>query len=70
MRRAHWVRSKGKRLFPFDRIGEHTDLRLIAASCKRTDEQPAYWIAKSFQTGMTPRPVFIPVGEDSGLFGC
>ncbi len=38
-------------------------LRMIAASRKKTDKRDAYWIAKSLQTGMTPHPVYIPVGE-------
>ncbi|MGH8286264.1 MAG: IS110 family transposase [Steroidobacteraceae bacterium] len=38
-------------------------LRMIAASRKKTDKRDAYWIAKSLQTGMTPTPVYIPTGE-------
>ncbi len=38
-------------------------LRMIAASRNKTDERDAYRIAKSLQTGMTPHPVYIPVGE-------
>lgn len=38
-------------------------LRMIAASRKKTDRRDAYWIAKALQTGMTPHPVYIPVGQ-------
>ncbi len=39
------------------------ELRIIAASRKKTDKRDAYWIAKSLQTGMMPHPVYIPTGE-------
>ena len=38
-------------------------LRMIAASRKRTDRRDAYWIAKALQSGMYPHPVYIPTGE-------
>src|SRR5512139_2718504 len=42
-------------------------LRMIAASRKKTDRRDAYWIAKALQTGMTPHPVYIPTGEVRSL---
>lgn len=44
-------------------------LRMIAASRKKTDRRDAYWIAKTIQTGMKPHPVYIPVGEARELRG-
>ncbi len=38
-------------------------LRMIAASRKKTDRRDAYWIAKALQSGMYPHPVYIPPGE-------
>jgi transposase len=38
-------------------------LRMIAASRKKTDRRDAYWIAKALQSGMYPHPVYIPTGE-------
>ena len=38
-------------------------LRMIAASRKKTDRRDAYWIARAVQTGMHPHPVYIPTGE-------
>ncbi|MGH8896653.1 MAG: IS110 family transposase [Egibacteraceae bacterium] len=38
-------------------------LRMIAASRKKTDRRDAYWIAKALQAGMYPHPVYIPTGE-------
>ena len=38
-------------------------LRMIASSRKKTDKRDAYWIAKALQTGMTPHPVYIPLGQ-------
>jgi transposase len=35
-------------------------LRMIAASRKKTDRRDAYWIAKALQAGMYPHPVYIP----------
>jgi transposase len=37
-------------------------LRMIAASRKKTDRRDAYWIAKALQSGMYPHPVYIPSG--------
>ncbi|MBI5489900.1 MAG: transposase [Deltaproteobacteria bacterium] len=37
-------------------------LRMIAASRKKTDRRDALWIAKALQTGMTPHPVHIATG--------
>ena len=38
-------------------------LRMIAASRKKTDRRDAYWIARTLQTGLHPHPVYIPTGE-------
>jgi transposase len=38
-------------------------LRMIAASRKKTDRRDAYWIAKALQSGMYPHPVYVPTGE-------
>lgn len=38
-------------------------LRMIAASRKKTDRRDAYWIAKALASGMYPQPVYIPTGE-------
>ena len=38
-------------------------LRMIAASRKKTDRRDAYWIARALATGMHPHPVYIPTGE-------
>ncbi len=38
-------------------------LRMIAASRKKTDRRDAYWIAKALGSGMYPHPVYIPTGE-------
>ena len=38
-------------------------LRMIAASRKKTDRRDAYWIARGLATGMHPHPVYIPTGE-------
>jgi transposase len=38
-------------------------LRVIAASRKKTDRRDAYWLAKSLASGMYPHPVYIPTGE-------
>lgn len=38
-------------------------LRMIAASRKKTDRRDAYWIAKALQAGMYPHPVYVPTGE-------
>ena len=38
-------------------------LRMIAASRKKTGRRDAYWIAKALQSGMYPHPVYIPTGE-------
>lgn len=37
-------------------------LRVIAASRKKTDRRDAYWIARALGTGMMPHPVYIPSG--------
>ena len=42
-------------------------LRVIAASRKKTDRRDAYWLAKSLASGMYPHPVYIPTGEIRGL---
>jgi transposase len=44
-------------------------LRMIAASRKKTDKRDAYWIAKTLQTGMTPHPVHVPSAEVRRLRG-
>jgi transposase len=38
-------------------------LRMIAASRKKTDRRDAYWIAKALQAGMYPHPVYVATGE-------
>jgi transposase len=38
-------------------------LRMIAASRKKTDRRDAFWIAKALASGMYPHPVYIPTGE-------
>ena len=38
-------------------------LRMIAASRKKTDRRDAYWLAKALQSGMYPHPVYVPTGE-------
>jgi transposase len=38
-------------------------LRMIAASRKKTDRRDAYWIAKALHAGMYPHPVYVPIGE-------
>jgi transposase len=38
-------------------------LRMIAASRKKTDRRDAYSIAKALQSGMYPHPVYVPTGE-------
>jgi transposase len=38
-------------------------LRMIAASRKKTDRRDAYGIAKALQSGMYPHPVYVPTGE-------
>lgn len=38
-------------------------LRMIAASRKKTDRRDAYWIARALQADMYPHPVYIPSGE-------
>jgi transposase len=38
-------------------------LRMIAASRKKTDRRDAYWIAKALGSGMYPQPVYIATGE-------
>jgi transposase len=35
-------------------------LRMIAASRKKTDRRDAYWLAKALHSGMHPHPVYIP----------
>jgi transposase len=35
-------------------------LRVIAASRKKTDKRDAFLLAKALQTGMTPLPVHVP----------
>jgi transposase len=37
-------------------------MRMIAASRKKTDRRDAYWIGRSLQTGMHPHPVYLPSG--------
>jgi transposase len=51
--------AAGTRLLSFN---AH-QLRMIAASRKKTDRRDAYWIAKALQSGMYPHPVYIPTGE-------
>jgi transposase len=38
-------------------------MRMIAASRKKTDRRDAFWIAKALASGMYPHPVYIPTGE-------
>lgn len=38
-------------------------LRMIAASRKKTDRRDAYWLAKALLAGMCPHPVYIPPGH-------
>ncbi len=42
-------------------------LRMIASSRKKTDRRDAFWLAKALQTGMTPTPVYIPIGPIRAL---
>lgn len=49
----------GVRLLSFNAA----QLRMIAASRKKTDKRDAFWIAKALQTGMTPHPVHVPTAE-------
>ena len=51
--------AAGARLLSFN---AH-QLRMIAASRKKTDRRDAYWIAKALQSGMYPHPVYVPTGE-------
>ena len=37
-------------------------MRMIAASRKKTDRRDAYWIGRSLQSGMHPHPVYLPSG--------
>jgi transposase len=53
------VTAAGVRLLSFNA----QQLRMIAASRKKTDRRDAYWIAKALQTGLHPHPVYIPTGE-------
>src|SRR5262249_37559796 len=53
------VTAAGGRLLSFNAA----QLRMIAASRKKTDRRDAYWIAKALQSGMYPHPVYIPTGE-------
>ncbi len=48
--------SVGVRILPFNA----QQLRVIAASRKKTDKRDAFWLAKALQTGMTPLPVRVP----------
>jgi transposase len=38
-------------------------LRMIAASRKKTDRRDAYWLGRALASGMYPHPVYIPTGE-------
>lgn len=51
--------AAGTRLLSFN---AH-QLRMIAASRKKTDRRDAYWLAKALQAGMYPHPVYVPTGE-------
>jgi transposase len=51
--------ASGTRLLSFN---AH-QLRMIAASRKKSDRRDAYWIAKALQSGMYPPPVYVPSGE-------
>jgi transposase len=53
------VTAAGARILSFNAY----QLRMIAASRKKTDRRDALWIAKALQTGMMPHPVYIPCGE-------
>jgi len=53
------VTAAGTRLLSFNA----QQLRMIAASRKKTDRRDAYWLAKALQAGMYPHPVYIPTGE-------
>lgn len=44
-------------------------LRVIAASRKKSDRRDAFWIARLLQTGLTPHPVYIPTGRIRELRG-
>lgn len=57
------VTAAGGRLLSFNAA----QLRMIAASRKKTDRRDAYWIAKALQSGMYPHPVYIPSGEIRAL---
>lgn len=53
------IAAEGVRILSFNAA----QLRMIAASRKKTDKRDAYWIAKALQTGMTPHPVHVPSAE-------
>jgi transposase len=53
------VRGAGAEILSFNAA----QLRMIAASRKKTDRRDAYWIARALQTSLHPHPVYIPTGE-------
>lgn len=57
------IGATGVRIFSFNAA----QLRMIAASRKKTDKRDAFWIAKALQTGMTPHPVHVPSAEVRNL---
>jgi transposase len=57
------VSGAGARILSFNAA----QLRMIAASRKKTDKRDAFWIAKALQTGMTPHPVHVPSAEVRNL---
>jgi len=59
------ISAVGVRILSFNAA----QLRMIAASRKKTDKRDAYWIAKALQTGMTPHPVHVPGAEVRRLRG-
>lgn len=57
------ISATGVRILSFNAA----QLRMIAASRKKTDKRDAFWIAKALQTGMTPHPVHVPSAEVRNL---
>ena len=53
------VRGAGAEIRSFNAA----QLRMIAASRTKTYRRDADWIARALQTGLHPRPVYIPTGE-------
>ena len=50
------VTSAGVQILSFNA----QQLRMLLSSRKKSDRRDAYWSARALQTGMHPRPVYIP----------